>query len=66
MDETTGSDLHMMIFAFTASGGAALLLSADADNGTLRRVGIADSLAKESRGSDRPLARLEPITVVVV
>jgi hypothetical protein len=63
--EKTGADLYMIIFAFTAIGAAGLLLSANQD-GTYRRVGMVDSLAKESQGSHCKLPRPEPSEVVIV
>jgi hypothetical protein len=43
--EDAGADLYMIIFAFTAFGAAGLVLSANQD-GTYRRIGMVDSLAK--------------------
>lgn len=66
MHEKSGADLYMIVFAFAAFGGMGLLLSADAEDGTFRRVGMVDSLAKESRGSHCTLPCPEPSTIVIV
>jgi hypothetical protein len=66
VDEKTGAHLYMIIFAFTAFGAAGLLLSATAEDKTFRRIGMVDSLAKESRGSHCKLPHPEPSAVVIV
>lgn len=66
MHEKSGADLYMIVFAFAAFGGMGLLLSADAEDGTFKRVGMVDSLAKESRGSHCTLPRPEPSTIAIV
>jgi hypothetical protein len=64
--DKTGDDLYMIMFAFTAFGAAGLLLSHNTQNGTYRRMGMVDSLAKESRGSHCKLPRPKPSEVVIV
>jgi hypothetical protein len=66
VDGKTGAHLYIIIFAFTAFGAAGLLLSANAEHETYRRIGMVDSLAKESLGSHCKLPRPEPSAVVIV